>query len=95
MIKPTFWRAIALIATLILAGCSSSQPEQQGRPQAWLEPGTRVTLPLPDISPPINSQQLLTTALTAKPSRRWYCSMLTIKISRWQDSPLSAFACSL
>ncbi|MGF7448623.1 DUF3261 domain-containing protein, partial [Klebsiella michiganensis] len=37
MIKPTFWRAIALIATLILAGCSSSQPEQQGRPQAWLE----------------------------------------------------------
>ena len=40
MIKPTFWRAIALIATLILAGCSSSQPEQQGRPQAWLEPGT-------------------------------------------------------
>ena len=66
MIKPTFWRAIALIATLILAGCSSSQPEQQGRPQAWLEPGTRVTLPLPDISPPINSQQLLTVSFNGK-----------------------------
>ena len=66
MIKPTFWRAIALIATLILAGCSSSQPEQQGRPQAWLEPGTRVTLPLPDISPPINSQQLLTGSFNGK-----------------------------
>ncbi|GHK36809.1 hypothetical protein ECZU06_39340 [Escherichia coli] len=37
MIKPTFWRAFALTATLILTGCSHSQPEQEGRPQAWLQ----------------------------------------------------------
>ena len=43
MIKSTFWRAFALTATLILTGCSHSQPEQEGRPQAWLEPGTRVS----------------------------------------------------
>ncbi|EEX5513463.1 lipoprotein, partial [Escherichia coli O157:H7] len=27
MIKSTFWRAFALTATLILTGCSHSQPE--------------------------------------------------------------------
>ena len=47
MIKSTFWRAFALTATLILTGCSHSQPEQEGRPQAWLQPGTRITLPAP------------------------------------------------
>ncbi|MGV5905420.1 DUF3261 domain-containing protein, partial [Escherichia coli] len=47
MIKPTFWRAFALTATLILTGCSHSQPEQEGHPQAWLQPGTRITLPAP------------------------------------------------
>jgi hypothetical protein len=51
---------LALIAALFLAGCSHSQPEPKGRPQAWLEPGTRVTLPPPGISPAISSQQLLT-----------------------------------
>ena len=51
MIKSTFWRAFALTATLILTGCSHSQPEQEGRPQAWLQPGTRITLPAPGISP--------------------------------------------
>ena len=44
MIKSTFWRALALTATLILTGCSHSQPEQEGRPQAWLQPGTLITL---------------------------------------------------
>lgn len=58
MIKSTFWRAFALTATLILTGCSHSQPEQEGRPQAWLQPGTRITLPAPGISPAVNSQQL-------------------------------------
>lgn len=52
--------ALALIAALFLAGCSHSQPAPEGRPQAWLEPGTRVTLPPPGISPAISSQQLLT-----------------------------------
>ena len=51
---------LALFAALLLAGCSHSPPEPQGRPQAWLEPGTRVTLPPPGISPTISSQQLLT-----------------------------------
>ncbi|HBR1353470.1 hypothetical protein KSGM81_00269 [Klebsiella quasipneumoniae] len=60
MRRPSFWRAFALFAALLLAGCSHSQPEPQGRPQAWLEPGTRVTLPPPGISPAISSQQLLT-----------------------------------
>lgn len=60
MIKPIFWRVVALTTALILAGCSHSQNAQDGRPQAWLEPGTRVTLPFPGISPAISSQQLLT-----------------------------------
>lgn len=60
MRRPSFWRAFALLAALLLAGCSRSQPEPQGRPQSWLEPGTRVTLPPPGISPDISSQQLLT-----------------------------------
>lgn len=60
MINRIFWRAVALSAALILTGCSHSQNAQDGRPQAWLEPGTRVTLPFPGISPAISSQQLLT-----------------------------------
>ncbi len=66
MIKQTFWRGAALVATLILAGCSHSQPEQEGRPKAWLEPGVRVTLPAPAISPAISSQQLLTGSFNGK-----------------------------
>ncbi|WP_194207439.1 DUF3261 domain-containing protein [Superficieibacter sp. 1612_C1] len=66
MIKPTLWRTAALVATLILAGCSHSQQEQEGRPQAWLEPGTRVTLPAPGISPAVSSQQLLTGSFNGK-----------------------------
>lgn len=60
MIKPTFWCAAALLATPLLTGCSHSQNAQNGRPQAWLEPGTRVTLPAPGITPTVSSQQLLT-----------------------------------
>lgn len=66
MIRQTFWRAFALIAALLLAGCSHSQPESEGRPQAWLEPGTRVTLPPPGIAPGISSQQLLTGSFNGK-----------------------------
>lgn len=60
MINPIFWRAVALISAFILTGCSHSQNPQDGRPQAWLEPGTRITLPSPGISPAVSSQQLLT-----------------------------------
>lgn len=51
---------------LILTGCSHSQKPQEHRPQAWLEPGTRVTLPAPGISPAVNSQQLLTGRFNGK-----------------------------
>ncbi|MGK0601122.1 DUF3261 domain-containing protein [Yokenella regensburgei] len=60
MMKHSLWRAVALLATFTLAGCSHSVQENNGRPQAWLEPGARVTLPKPGISPAVNSQQLLT-----------------------------------
>lgn len=60
MMKHKLGRALALIATLALASCGHSQKAQQGRPQAWLEPGARVTLPAPGISPSLSSQQLLT-----------------------------------
>jgi hypothetical protein len=66
MMKPTFWRAAALAATLILAGCSHSQKTPDSRPQAWLEPGTRVTLPAPGITPAVTSQQLLTGSFNGK-----------------------------
>jgi len=62
-----FGRALALIATLALAGCGHSQKAQHGRPQAWLEPGTRVTLPAPGFSPLLSSQQLLTGSVNGQP----------------------------
>lgn len=55
-----FYRAATLAAALLLAGCSHSTDTQETRPQAWLQPGTRVTLPPPGISPAVSSQQLLT-----------------------------------
>lgn len=58
--KHSLWRAVALLAAFTLVGCSHSVQENNGRPQAWLEPGARVTLPKPGISPAVNSQQLLT-----------------------------------
>jgi len=59
MIKRDFWRAAALISLLALAGCSTSRHADDPRPQAWLAPGARVTLPAPGISPAVSSQQLL------------------------------------
>ena len=55
-----FYRAVVLAAALLLAGCSHSTDTKETRPQAWLQPGTRVTLPPPGISPAVSSQQLLT-----------------------------------
>lgn len=45
---------------LLLAGCSHTTNRDDARPQAWLQPGTRVTLPPPGITPAIRAQQLLT-----------------------------------
>lgn len=55
-----FYRAVALAAALLLAGCSHSTDTKETRPQAWLQPCTKVTLPPPGISPAVSSQQLLT-----------------------------------
>lgn len=55
-----FYRAVALAAALLLAGCSHSTDTKETRPEAWLQPGTKVTLPQPGISPAVSSQQLLT-----------------------------------
>ncbi|EPW3924527.1 lipoprotein [Enterobacter sp. BIDMC92] len=55
-----FYRAAALASALLLAGCSHSTDTEGTRPQAWLQPGTQVTLPPPGITPAIRSQQLLT-----------------------------------
>ncbi|WP_347291467.1 DUF3261 domain-containing protein [Kluyvera georgiana] len=69
LIRPTAYRdacrhpaisALFLIGTLLLTACSHAPPAPSARPQAWLEPGTRVTLPAPGISPALSSQQLLT-----------------------------------
>ena len=59
MMKRDFWRAAALISLLALAGCSTTRDAGDVRPQAWLAPGARVTLPAPGISPAVSSQQLL------------------------------------
>ncbi|HGM5493082.1 TPA: DUF3261 domain-containing protein [Serratia fonticola] len=61
MINSNFWRVLPLLAVLLITGCSHSSHNEDGsRPQAWLEPGVRVTLPAPGIAEPIQSQQLLT-----------------------------------
>lgn len=51
-------RMMLLMLVSVLAGCASSQ--DQTLPQAWLKPGTRVTLPAPTLAQPFNQQQLLT-----------------------------------
>ncbi|AHW96588.1 DUF3261 domain-containing protein [Enterobacter asburiae] len=61
-----FYRAVALAAALLLAGCSHSTDTKETRPQAWLQPGTRVTLPPPGISPAVSSHQLLTGSFNGK-----------------------------
>ncbi|WP_391488791.1 DUF3261 domain-containing protein [Leclercia tamurae] len=66
MIAP-FYRAAVLIGALLLAGCShTTQNSDSTRPQAWLQPGTKVTLPAPGITPALNSQQLLTGSFNGK-----------------------------
>ncbi|WP_312072538.1 DUF3261 domain-containing protein [Atlantibacter sp.] len=57
--KQTIWGAGLLLAVLWLTGCSHSTPSET-RPQAWLKPGVKVTLPPPGITPSVSSQQLLT-----------------------------------
>jgi Protein of unknown function (DUF3261). len=65
MIRP-FWHAAALVTVLFLTGCSHIADQDDTRPKAWLEPGTRITLPAPGITPEITSQQLLTGEFNGK-----------------------------
>ena len=66
MIAP-FYRTAVLIGALLLTGCShTTQNSDSTRPQAWLQPGTKVTLPAPGITPALNSQQLLTGSFNGK-----------------------------
>jgi len=62
----TFWHGLALAAVLALAGCSHSAQDESGRPQAWLQPGTQITLPSPGITPAVSAQQLLTGSFNGK-----------------------------
>lgn len=62
----TFLTFAALSAAIILTGCSHSSQNESGRPQAWLQPGTQVTLPAPGITPAVTSQQLLTGSFNGK-----------------------------
>lgn len=59
-------RMAAVATVLLLTGCSHSSGDENGRPQAWLQPGTEVTLPAPGITPAVNSQQLLTGTFNGK-----------------------------
>lgn len=59
-------RAVTLLlSVLLLSACSAPKPDST-RPQAWLKPGTLVTLPAPGISPSISQQQLLTARVKGK-----------------------------
>ena len=61
-----FLRMAAVAAVLALTGCSHSSGDENGRPQAWLQPGTQITLPPPGITPAVTSQQLLTGSFNGK-----------------------------
>ncbi|AGB76888.1 Protein of unknown function (DUF3261) [Enterobacteriaceae bacterium strain FGI 57] len=58
------WRALTLAAALLLAGCSHDHDGT--RPTAWLQPGARITLPAPGMTPAFTSQQLLTGTFNGK-----------------------------
>jgi uncharacterized protein YcfL len=54
-----------LLGALLLSACSTPK-QDDARPQAWLKPGTLVTLPAPGISPSITQQQLLSAHVKGK-----------------------------
>ncbi len=56
--------AVPVLALLLLTGCVAKHPAET--PQAWLKPGTRVTLPAPGIEPAFDRQQLLTGTFQGK-----------------------------
>jgi len=62
------WSACLLATLLLLGGCAHHAPgtDGQNRPQAWLEPGVKVTLPPPGLTPAFDRQQLLTGTFDGK-----------------------------
>ncbi|EHD23778.1 MULTISPECIES: DUF3261 domain-containing protein [Brenneria] len=61
----TFLRCgLLLVGALLLSGCAGKHDDT--RPQAWLKPGVKVTLPAPGITPAVNEQQLLTGTFGGK-----------------------------
>ena len=57
------WMALTGVL-LLLSGCASHNDPT--RPQAWLKPGVKVTLPAPGITPAFQQQQLLTGTFKGK-----------------------------
>lgn len=55
---------MAGLALLLLTGCASKT--DMTKPEAWLKPGVKVTLPAPGIDPAFNQQQLLTGTFKGK-----------------------------
>lgn len=58
------WMALSGVVLLLLSGCASHNDPT--RPQAWLKPGVKVTLPAPGITPAFQQQQLLTGTFKGK-----------------------------
>lgn len=56
---------ILLFSALLLSACSTPKQDPT-RPQAWLKPGTLVSLPAPGIKPTISQQQLLSARIKGK-----------------------------
>lgn len=59
-------RAVMLLLSAVLLSACSVPKQDSTRPQAWLKPGTLVTLPAPGITPAISEQQLLTAHVKGK-----------------------------
>ncbi|MCT4706067.1 DUF3261 domain-containing protein [Enterobacteriaceae bacterium H11S18] len=58
--------AFVLVLSVSLLSACNAPKQDPTRPQAWLKPGTLVTLPAPSVTPAINKQQLLTASLKGK-----------------------------
>ena len=59
-------RTLILLSSAILLSACSTPKQDPTRPQAWLKPGTLVTLPVPGITPTISQQQLLSARVNGK-----------------------------
>ncbi|UPT54100.1 DUF3261 domain-containing protein [Dickeya zeae] len=58
-------RLTLMAVVMVLLSACAGKPSDP-RPQAWLKPGVKVTLPAPGISPTVEQQQLLTGTYKGK-----------------------------